>query len=65
MTVAPPSESIGLSHGRYMLKIVVLLLFFPRIVMKVHLPNPEGSYPLFIVAEVMLCNDIVAAPPGL
>ena len=48
-----------------MLKIVVLLLFFPRSAMKVHLPNPEGSSPLFVVAEVILLNDIIADPPGL
>ena len=65
ITVDSPTVSIGLLHGRYMLKIVVLLLFLPRIVMKAHLPNPDGSFPLLIVAEVILFNDIIAVPPGL
>ena len=45
MTVAPPTESIGLSHGLYMLNIIVLLISLHSSVMNVHLPRPEESSP--------------------
>ena len=65
MNVASPIKSTGLSHGLYILNIVVLLLSLPSSVINVHLPRPKGSSPLLIVAEVILFNDIIAAPPGL
>ena len=65
MTVAHPTESIGLSRGIYMLNMVFLLLSLPSSVINAHLPRPEGSSPLLIVAEVSLFKDIIAVPPGL
>ena len=65
MTVAPPTDSIGLSRGIYMLNMVFLLLSLPSSVINAHLPRPEGPSPLLIVAEVSLFKDIIVVPPGL
>lgn len=65
MIVVPPTRSIELSHGLYILTMVVLLLSLPSTVINVHLPRPEGSSPLLIVAENSLVQDTIVVLPGL
>ena len=65
MTVVPPTGSMELLHGRYIVNMVVLPLFFPSSVRNIHLPKPDGSYPLLMVTEVSLFHEIIAVPPGL
>ena len=52
-------------QGMYIVKIDVRVLFFPRIVMKVHRPIPDGSFPFCMTAEEMLLKVNIAVLPGL
>ena len=40
-------------------------VFYPRIVMNVHLPMPDGSCPFCRTAEEMLLKANIDVPPGL
>ena len=48
-----------------MVKIDVWVLFFPSIVMNVHLPMPDGSCPFCRTAEEILLKANIDVPPGL
>ena len=65
ITVLFPTNSIAVFPGRYTLNIVVLLLFFPNIVVNVQRPNPELSCPLLITADDSLPVSVMDFPPGL
>ena len=65
ITVIGPEFSMLVSPGRYILKTVVLVLFFPNKVTVVHLPNLCGSSTLELIAEEFPPNAMIAVPPCL
>lgn len=64
MTVEYPTLEIDPLHGRYTVNIVVLLLSFSIIVMRVHRPIPDLSFPFCNTADDMLFNVNIIVPPG-
>ena len=42
--------------------VVVLLFCLPSTVMNVHRPIPEGSYPLFKMADDKFLSVVIAVP---
>ena len=65
ITVLFSTNSTAMFLRRYTLNIVVLLLFFPNIVMDIQRPNPELSCPLLITADDNLPVSARDVPPGL
>ena len=52
-------------QGMYIEKDWWRVLFFPRIVMKVHRPIPDGSCPFYRTANKILFKMNIAVPPSL
>ena len=52
-------------HGRYIVMIVVLLLFFVSTDSVLHLPIPAGPSLFEIIDDDRLFTDFIAVPPGL
>ena len=63
--VVSPTVAMFPLQGLYIVKVDDRVLFFPRIVMKVHRPIPDGLCPFFRSAKEILLKVNIAVPPGL
>ena len=63
ITMNSPKSQILPLHNRYKLKIDVLLFYLLRTAMKIHLPIPEGSWPLWSIVEKSRIKELIAVPP--